>query len=251
MSKDSKISLSFVLTHYENPKTLQLQIRNFGSFAPDLRSAIELILVDDGSQRSPIHPEAAIFDGLNVVVARVVEDKPWNHFAARNIGAHLASGFMVFLHDMDILIPESTAAFALGVAQTLTTENTIYYFPRFSYFDRSRRSIHHDTILMKKETYWKTGGYDEDFQGIYGAGPRFSKELKKNYRTSIAEEHYVWSLSQDIMPDAATQSLSRTLGPKNRARLWALVFAKSLRLTRRVSALRCPYELVWSWRGLK
>lgn len=240
--------VSFVLTYYENPETLQIQLSNFRNFSPNLHQSIELVIVDDGSQESPLLADELSLDGLKVVVARVLEDKPWNHFAARNIGSHEAFGEALFLHDMDILIPEKTAEFALNLVSQGGLRGKVLTFSRLGYFDGSNRSVHHDTMLIHKEDFWETGGFDEDFQGIYGAGPLFSRRVEKRLEPETAWDHHVWSLSQDVLPDSATRSYSRTPGFKNRIKLKALIFGKALRLVNRVSSLRCEYEVVWDWK---
>jgi hypothetical protein len=238
-----------VLTYYENPETLKLQLSNFQGFSPALRDSIELVIVDDGSGQWPASPAESSTEGLNVVVARVLEDKPWNHFAARNIGSHEASGIALFLHDMDILVPESTAELAVNLVRAGDVRGKVRTFSRLGYFDGSTRSVHHDTILIDKENFWETGGFDEDFQGIYGAGPLFSKRVRRHFKPETVRTHHVWSLGQDVMPDSATAVYSRKPGFKDRFKLKVLIFAKFLRLMRPVSSLRCEYEVIWHWKN--
>lgn len=247
-SKYAETLVSFVLTYYENPDTFKLQLSNFQSFSPHLRKSIELVVVDDGSQESPLLVSDLKLDGLKVVVARVREDKPWNHLAARNIGSHEASGEALFLHDMDIMIPEKTATFALNLVSQGELRGKVFTFARLGYFDSSKRSVHHDTMLILRENFWETGGFDEDFQGIYGAGPLFSKRVEKRLRPKTALNHHVWSLSQNVLPDSATRSYSRTPGFKNRLKLKALVLGKALGIVTRVSSLQCEYKVLWDWK---
>jgi len=240
--------VSFVLTYYENPETFKMQLSNFQSFSPKLRESIELVIVDDCSQESPLLVEQLPIDGLKVVLARVLENKAWNHLAARNIGAHEASGEGLFLHDMDILIPEKTASLAFNLAIRGNLRGKVFTFSRFGYFDGSIRSVHHDTMLINRGDFWETGGFDEDFQGIYGAGPLFSKRVERKFLAETVLDHHVWSLSQDVLPDSATRSYSRTPGFKNRLKLKALVLGKALRLLNRVTSLQCEYQVLWDWK---
>ena len=91
---DSKLpptpqTVRMIYPYYENPKMLERQVENWNRYAGELRGALRIILVDDGSTKYPAEP---IFKHCKMPkkLYRVKEDIPWNQHGARNLGAKVA-----------------------------------------------------------------------------------------------------------------------------------------------------------------
>jgi len=78
--------ISIVYTYYNNPLMLERMVRHLNSLSSQVKSRIEVLVVDDGSQEAPAGnlPYTAEFD---LKIFRVEVDKPWNQSGARNLGS--------------------------------------------------------------------------------------------------------------------------------------------------------------------
>lgn len=222
---------------YENPRTLEFQVDSLNRFDTKTKSSIELVVVDDGSPNYPAHA-CRVEPEFDMKIFRVGKDRPWNHRAARNIGAHEASNEWLFLLDMDALVPEATISELIGLS---TEEHNWYLFFRRDARTLQPRGRHHDTILISRELYWRIGGFDENFAGIYGAGPIFSKSLEKIHPWIHLKDLWVDHISPDFLPDARTQGMRRKASLLQRITLHWLKFALHMNLVRR-KVLQQDYE---------
>jgi hypothetical protein len=91
---------------------------------------------------------------------------------------------------------------------------------------------HVDSYLVRREIYWKTGGYDEDYAGALGGGNMFLRRLEKVqpvallpapirlevYTRSEIQDASDWSLSRDKTVISARRRAKEARGdvqPKN------------------------------------
>jgi hypothetical protein len=170
------------------------------------------ILVDDGSP-SECAVDVARPDGLpRLRIFRVLEDRPWHQHAARNLGAHVATADWLLLTDMDHVF---TAASMLEVIK-LKGSDRAYIFPRLDWPElkptlgrRGERKPHPNTYAMKREFFWRVGGYDEEFCGIYGTDGLFRDRLRRTGAIYLAEDCPVWRFSREVLEDASTRTLPR------------------------------------------
>ena len=49
-------TVRMIYPYYENPQMLERQVENWNRYAGDLRDAIRIILIDDGSKKYPAEP---------------------------------------------------------------------------------------------------------------------------------------------------------------------------------------------------
>lgn len=232
--------ICLVYTYYDNPLTLAFHITTINEFSPDIRGSIEVVVVDDGSPESPAHinmPEPK----FSLRIFRVSIDKPWNHRAARNIGAHEARAPWLFLLDMDTQVPEATIRALLG----MSPENQEWFL--FTLRDFENREVvgrHHDTIFMSREFYWRVGGFDENFAGIYGAGPVFSIAIQKFYPWTHLKSLDVYRLPATMLRDASTTQFKRKASGRQRLKIHFVKFATKVGMLKR-KALQHPYIQTW------
>jgi glycosyltransferase involved in cell wall biosynthesis len=157
------IELTLVYPYYNNKVCLERQLELWTHLPQDLARRIEYVLVDDGS------PEAALVPGdcpINLTLVRVKEDIPWNQHGARNLGLKLAEGEWAIPSDIDHVFPAEGLSHVLSMTKD---PETVYYFGR-QQEDGSPKHPHPNTFLVHRKTFWKVGGYDEDFCGHHGKG---------------------------------------------------------------------------------
>ena len=177
----SHIEVSYVTTFYFNQtdssSVLQL-LRHYASYSGDLLDRLQFLLVDDGS---PVPVTLPIDLDLNVMLLRIPEDVPWNHAAARNLGAVYARSDKLLLTDVDHEFPEATLRriVALGALR-----RTMYMFFRLDESGASTRR-HLNTFLLSRGRYLELFGYDEEFCGHYGLEDDLFRRWHRHHGTRI------------------------------------------------------------------
>jgi hypothetical protein len=207
--------LSFVLPYYLNPGMLAVQYRTWAAYPGHLKARIEVVVVDDGSPRSPA-ADVPRPDGLpKLRIYRVLEDRPWHQHAARNLGAHVADGPWLFLTDMDHIMPTASLERLLE----LHNGSRVYTFARLDAPDLKpmlgrdgRPKAHPNSFAMSKTLFWKVGGYDEEFCGVYGTDGLFRSRLFAAARETRLEDAPIVRYSRDVVADASTTTLPRKEG---------------------------------------
>jgi len=165
---------TLVYTYYNNPNMLAWQIANWRAYTVPFK----LIIVDDGSQRFPL---ASVWQdcGLDARLFCVDKDIPWNQDGARNLAMKHCETEWALLTDMDhVLSPTDAVTIA-----TMSMDTGHYYTPRRVDMEGAEVKRHPNSFLIECDTFWKTGGYDEDFCGWYSGDILF-----KRNRDSVATE---------------------------------------------------------------
>ena len=205
--------LTLVAPYYENPGMLAVQLEGWHQWADKRKDRFGVILVDDGSPHFPA-AEVSRPEGLpNLQIYRVLEDRPWHQHAARNLGAHVAPDGWLLLTDMDHVLPESSArAIFKRLDRGQLDPGTIYMLDRIeadtgepTLNERGARKPDPNSFLLTRELYWRIGGYDEDYCGIYGTDGLF-----KERAFTIASRGFLpiplvryW---RDLIADASTDA---------------------------------------------
>ena len=76
---------------------------------------------------------------------------------------------------------------------------------------------HPNSFVVTRETYWKIGGYDEDFCGVYGTDNLFKARAfraARRERLPVPLTRY-W---RELVPDASTTTLPRKEGRPSNAK---------------------------------
>jgi len=213
------LSISIVLTYYGQPLMLAEQARIWGTYAV----SPEVIVVDDGSP-VPAEPQALSLG------YRVRLDIPWHQDGARNLGAHVASGEWLLFLDIDHAI----SAGELGKLYDLLPS-----LPTGAAFRPARRLVDGayslspaaNIWLIRRDDFWRVGGYDERLCGTYGTDLEFRPRLQRTLREAALPIWLDVYRSCNIA-DAATDGLDRTVvqppklagSPVNLAFSWARVW---------------------------
>ena len=214
-------TLSFVYPYYDNPKMLAHQYKVWAAYPQELKERIEIVLVDDASPRWPAL-DVKRREGLpGLRIYRVRVDMPWHQHGARNLGAHVAAGDWLFLTDMDHVLPADSLAKLLEVQN----QSRFYTFARLDSWtmeptlrENGQTRLHPNSFALTRALFWKVGGYDEDYCGVYGTDKLFRERLE-----AVAEERHLADVpllrfTRDIIPDASTTTLTRKEGRESGAK---------------------------------
>lgn len=211
--------LTLVLPFYLNSEMLSLQYRNWLSWPGKHRNRLKVIIVDDGSPEGPAANVPRPYGLPDIQIYRVLEDRPWHQHAARNLGAHVAPDGWMLLTDMDhLLSPDSAALLFKAMDKGGLDEGTVYMLDRVE-ADTGLPTLgkddqpkpHPNSFVMTRDMYWRIGGYDEDYCGMYGTDRLFRERVY-----SVADRGHLhipltryW---RDLVPDASTTTLLRKEG---------------------------------------
>lgn len=221
--------LSIVMAYYRNPRMLHRHMliwRN--EWSAELKEQIEVVIVDDGSPEETAVDTLALMpdrSGLPPIsLYRVTEDRLWHQHGARNLGAHVAQGDWLILTDMDHVIPADTLSFVLRLpknkdfAYTFARRDAPANEPwRSDHWSTMTKTLnrhgqlkpHVNSFALLRETYWRAGGYDEDYCGIYGTDKLFRARLF-NAAPHIHLSHYpLIRVGREVIPDASTRDVQR------------------------------------------
>ena len=233
----SDLALSLVFAYYENPKMLTYQLEYLGQLPAKLLSQIEIVVVDDASPGAPAAAVVRDFRHLPLSVLRVVENRPWNQDAARNIGVAEAKAPNVMLTDVDHIVPPETIEELIALNPGLNAVT----FSRKAHFSDRRIPSHVNSYFLSKEAYWEVGGYDEDFWGWYGTDKLFRRRLQRHLGVVLREDLLLELVTRGSIPDAKNTTFSRDPGLLQRLRFYVLRVAKKLCLMRSPTVLASRY----------
>lgn len=210
--------MTLVYPYYRNPAMLAIQYQRWAAYPRDLLDSIEIIIVDDAS------PEPAIEvprPDLPLRIYRVSKDIPWHQDGARNLAAREAREGMIFFGDMDHVLPEDTVRALL----TQRDHSLWYRFNRQLLSGEYKLKPGANIFACARETFWRTGGYDEDLCGYYGTDIVFREKLQRVAGPSVLiPESVVVYLATDC-GDCCTVGLPRT-GEANKRGLQAAIKRK-------------------------
>ena len=142
--------------------------------------AVEIILVDDGSD--PPLKTIALPEVRNLRIHETNDKRQWTWAPARNAGARIARGEYLIMYDLDYIIPYAVVDNALYMKEdrmnfmrefgVLTEDGCLtqdinilkeYGLSEDRILGRGFRiAAHTNDFVIKKEIFWKLGGYRED-----------------------------------------------------------------------------------------
>ena len=221
--------IALVVPFYRQPRMLVKQACTWLGYSEEVRRAIRITVVDDGS---PEEAEAVleanvrdVFSQLDFSLYRIDKDVPWNRGMARNLGTKMATTPWVLHVDTDHVLTPHNAS------QLLTTVRSfVGMIPKWFRFSRRRIGAadetrkkdgvdskatnvlihpHIDSYLTTPKFYWDAGGYNEDFSGVLGGGTPFLKEMEKvNGEPAILATELHVHTSHSV-PDSSEHTLPR------------------------------------------
>jgi len=169
------LKLSIIISILNSHEIVRRQYLHFAKM--NLPNDVEIIFLDDGSD-PPLTP----CNLKNFTLHATDDNRQWTTGIARNTGARMARGEYLLMTDIDYIIPRD----AIEAARNLK-EDKMGFKREFGVLDengnltqdmnvlrqwglaedriRSRGTKiapHPNNFVMRKETYWKLGGYRED-----------------------------------------------------------------------------------------
>lgn len=211
--------LSLVVPFYLNSGMLAIQYAEWQRWSAKAKAQIEIVIVDDGSPEPALDVERP--DGLpRLSIYRVTEDRPWHQHAARNLGAKVAEAPWLLLTDMDHVLT-AQAADALLKRLGRLDSSTAYFLHRIE-ADTQRPTLgkggvpkpHPNSFVMSRDLYWRVGGYDEDYCGVYGTDGLFKARLFQQAVKGFLKHVSLVRYWREIVADSSTTTLARKEGRK-------------------------------------
>jgi glycosyl transferase family 2 len=196
--------ITLVLPYYMNPGMLRVQYDAVRALPARLRELVHVVVVDDGSPRSPADGED--LDGASLQVYRIHEDVRWNQDAARNIGVKHAETNWVLLTDMDHLVRERTWD---ALTKRDWDPDTAYTFNRVTAPEMAPYKPHPNSWLMSRRLYNAFGGYDERFAGYYGTDADFRDHVNATAAATVRLKEAIVRYPRTHVPDASTTTYLR------------------------------------------
>jgi glycosyltransferase involved in cell wall biosynthesis len=116
-----------------------------------------------------------------LIYARINEDIKWNYTGARNLGVWLSSGNIIGIEDNDHIPHKDFYKDAIELFEKqpelqrvsshkriVVSKEDVVFKPVEEWKHLSTRPPHEDTVLLRREVFHKTKGFDERFAGEYG-----------------------------------------------------------------------------------
>jgi len=211
--------LNLVYPYYMNGETLVEYQKRWLTFPADILDKLRFIIVDDGSPKKPA--ASFVLDGqdlLNLDIYRIDIDKPWNNEGAQNLGSLFCVNEWIFSTDMDHFLPLES----ISKIFSLKPRRIEYFmFKRLkvrpgwnNLSELEPDSFLKNSLLMHWSLYWKVGGRNEDFSGLYSFGWAFRDKLKIFGRPKLLDAYVVHYTG--FIPDAGTSTVARTTEAERR-----------------------------------
>ena len=152
---------TFISSYFNNRVNFERQLETWQNYRLSLRQQIQFLLADDASD-SPLSVDQA--PSLNLTILRIDDDVGYNNGGARNLGAHVAPNGWLLLCDIDHIV---TSRAASQMLQLDFDDARVYdTFQRQSLGKMLPPAP--NILLIHRQTFWATGGYNEDLSGNYG-----------------------------------------------------------------------------------
>lgn len=213
------IKLTYVTHFYCNQSNMDSVfslLRLYEKLPEDIRTAVEFVVVDDGS---PIEYEVGEYE-LNITWLRIKEDIRWNQAGARNLGVTYAKSDKIFITDLDHELPESTFRYLINHCNPGRNFYKIYRESREDGIVRRGKVCntgdmyygHPNTFFMSRARFMRFFGYDEEFAGNYGAEDfRFVKYQKYQGSRQRYLPKNILCYERDVNRNESYHSLNRDL----------------------------------------
>ncbi len=169
MNNTGKITL--LMPYYRAPKMLERHYEEWNNYSPGTKAKLRIILVDDGSPE-PMKIEDV---GIDMLAYRVLKDIRWNKDGARNLAMLQTPDEWALMTDMDHLL---TAENAKKMVEHVWEAGAFYQPYRIWPWGEPTEGRHQNSFILRREDFWKIGGYDEDWTGWYGSDTTFRKNLR-------------------------------------------------------------------------
>lgn len=204
------MKITLVMAYFENGQMLKRHLHEWRDWSDEAAADIKVIIVDDGSANDPaelrLRQKPDLVARLNIECYRVLGKKiPWNQHGARNLGMMKAPDGWCLMTDMDHLLTAQEA----GAMVSMELAEGNYYVPSRINSDGQPKHRHPNSFILTRESFWQSGGYDEDFCGWYGSDSVFRRILDVGAHRVEADHPQLVLFGRDVIPDASTRVFGR------------------------------------------
>ena len=160
--------ITITMPYYDAPLMLKEHLENWCAYPPDIADRVSIVLVDDGSPNYPAEEvlKTSKLPRSPIHLYRVLENIPWNHGGARNLGMYNVPDGWVVTTDIDLVLDAENAEKILDLNKD---SKRVYQPNRLDLVSGKWVPMkrHPESFVMTKEMFWKIGGFDEDFTGYW------------------------------------------------------------------------------------
>lgn len=212
-------AFTLVVPYYDNPKMFREQQRVWRSLTEDIRAALHIIVVDDGSPTAPAKPRVepeTVEAVASFRLFRTGVDVRWNWLFCRNLGVEKATTDWVLLTDIDHVIPPPTWR---RLMRDKLDPLVAYRLGRVVAPDQTPTNPHPNTWIMTRHMFLnRVGGYDELFSGVYGSDGEFAGRVALWAQTIHLLTEVAVLYPPAVIPDASTTKYDRKTPEDREAR---------------------------------
>ena len=203
--------ITITIPYYEAPDMLRKQLEYWNNYAPHVKDKLEVIVVDDGSQKYSAANVLTSCDkpSFPIRLYWIKENIPWNISGALNLAFTEAAEGWVFSGTMDHVFPSESIVELLDRLPDFDV-NKYYRFPRIRFSTKQKEQSPGNLFLLTRKLFWEVGGYDEDFAGWYGGvGNSFKRELNRQSQEVLVDDIHILHYTSDVIPDSAVNEWGR------------------------------------------
>ncbi len=193
--------MTLLMPYYRAPLMLERHFEEWEQYSPGTKAKLRIILVDDGS---PEPMKVRDVKGLEIRAYRVLKDIPWNKDGARNLAMMESPDEWALMTDMDHLLTAKNAKKMVNHKW----EPGAFYMPLRVWPGGKKYRRHPNSFVLRREDFWKIGGYDEDWTGWYGSDKTFRNNLRAVARKLETDAFYLVHY-EGIIKDASTTDFGR------------------------------------------
>ena len=204
-----KPELSIVFSCYGQPDMLREWFRAYEQQDGLSRSLTEVVVVDDCGTPVADPPSYA-------TLLRVQRDIPWNQPGARNLGALQAKAETLLLIDVDMTLPPGRLA-GLLEAVKLMPKKAVWQ-PSLRHITNAGAPVEKfddtspNVYLIRREQFWKSCGYDEDYCGHKGwSDCKLQNVLGAMFTLRKVKSLWLWLHHSGNIKDAQVKTLDRSV----------------------------------------
>jgi hypothetical protein len=184
--------LTLNITYYNEPHFLEWWYKIIKDIVDHHSLPITLQICDDGSKRSP----AVDFFDKNpplpyMKLFRVTEDIGFNSHGARNLLMKNTETAWNILSDIDRRYPIDTIKKIYYRAEREALKKGNFY--KFQYIKRpkSKKDVSLNDYIIRKDDFWLSGGYDEEFVNIHWGDRIFFESLELFLTPNVLRDCFI------------------------------------------------------------
>lgn len=204
------MTVTLCMPYYDNPGILRLHLETWASYPATVREQMRFIVVDDASPNSPA---ATVINDWGMAYRlycyRIHKDVPWGWPAAKNIAAREAEDGVLLITDIDHVLDAENAARLVA----MQVRPDAHYVPARRKANGEPYRRHPGSYIMQRSLYWKIGGFEERWLGLYGTDFMMRDRAKRMSERVETDEVTLTLYGRDDIADASTTTLTRKDGP--------------------------------------